>query len=104
MAACHYPDLRQPLRSKLETLSNAAISAWSRIACYLSKYWAVSNAHHIYDYNAPRTNLDDLDKPPPVEWTDTWDFTATVFNDIFLADAYGKKGKPGNEYYAYGCS
>ena len=94
MVAYHCPDLRQPLRSKLETLSEY----------YLSKHWTVSNAHHIYDYNALRTNVDDLDKPPPVEWTDTWDFTATVFNDIFLADAYDKKGKPGNEYYAYGCS
>lgn len=103
MVAYHYPDLPQPLRSELETLSHAAISAWSRIECYLSKHSAVSRAHHIYDCNVPRTNLEDLDEPP-VEWTDMWDFTATVYNDIFLADAYNQKWKPGNEYYAHGCS
>jgi hypothetical protein len=66
MVAYHYPDLRQPLRGKLETLSPAAIFAWSWIECYLGFHSTVSRAHHIYDYDAPRTKLDDLDDPPPV--------------------------------------
>jgi hypothetical protein len=104
MVACHYPDLRQQLRGKLETLSPAAIFAWNRIECYLCKHSPVSRSHHIYDYDAPRTKLDDLDEPPPVVRTHAWDFPGAVFSDIFLADAYGTGWKPGDEYYAYGRS
>lgn len=104
MVACHYPDLRVPLRVKLETLSTAAVSAWERIDCYLRKHSPVSRAHPIYDYDAPRTRLDDLDEPPPVVKTHAWNFTGAVFSDIFLADADGTEWKPGDEYYAHGCS
>jgi hypothetical protein len=40
--------------------------------CYLGQHAAISRDYHIYDYDAPRAKVDDLEEPAPVVWTDAW--------------------------------
>jgi hypothetical protein len=38
----------------------------------LGEHAAISRTYHIYDYDAPRAKVDDLEEPAPVVWTDAW--------------------------------
>jgi hypothetical protein len=38
--------------------------------CYLGKHAAVSRDYHIYDHDAPRAKVDDLEEHAPVVWTE----------------------------------